>query len=459
MKSTTRYVCDACGASSPKWSGQCADCGAWNTMAESRVDLRRGGASSERKRQVGFAGAQATLKPLSEVEAEQSPRTPSGIGELDRVLGGGWVPGATVLIGGDPGIGKSTLILQAAALMDAQDAAVIYVSGEESPGQIAMRAGRLDVADAGIQLLTETELARIVDTLAATRPRLAIIDSIQTLYSEALSSVPGSVSQVRECAAELVRFAKQSGVTLVLIGHVTKEGSIAGPRVLEHMVDAVLYFEGDKGERFRVVRAVKNRFGAVNELGVFAMTDRGLREIDNPSAIFLSQRASDAPGSAILVTREGTRPLLVEIQALADDSSLSNPRRVTVGLDQNRLAMLVAVLQRHCGRTLGDQDLFVNAVGGVRLSETGADLAVATALVSSQLGRPVPAEMVLFGEVGLAGEVRPVQNGPERLAEAAKHGFTRAVVPHENAPKKGIPGLSITRVKRLEEALDAVFER
>lgn len=428
-------------------------------MAESRVDLRRGGASSERKRQVGFAGAQATLKPLSEVEAEQSPRTPSGIGELDRVLGGGWVPGATVLIGGDPGIGKSTLILQAAARMDAQDAAVIYVSGEESPGQIAMRAGRLDVADAGIQLLTETELARIVDTLAATRPRLAIIDSIQTLYSEALSSVPGSVSQVRECAAELVRFAKQSGVTLVLIGHVTKEGSIAGPRVLEHMVDAVLYFEGDKGERFRVVRAVKNRFGAVNELGVFAMTDRGLREIDNPSAIFLSQRASDAPGSAILVTREGTRPLLVEIQALADDSSLSNPRRVTVGLDQNRLAMLVAVLQRHCGRTLGDQDLFVNAVGGVRLSETGADLAVATALVSSQLGRPVPAEMVLFGEVGLAGEVRPVQNGPERLAEAAKHGFTRAVVPHENAPKKGIPGLSITRVKRLEEALDAVFER
>lgn len=428
-------------------------------MAESRVDLRRGGASGERKRQVGFAGAQATLKPLSEVEAEQSPRTPSGIGELDRVLGGGWVPGATVLIGGDPGIGKSTLILQAAALMDAQDAAVIYVSGEESPGQIAMRAGRLDVADAGIQLLTETELARIVDTLAATRPRLAIIDSIQTLYSEALSSVPGSVSQVRECAAELVRFAKQSGVTLVLIGHVTKEGSIAGPRVLEHMVDAVLYFEGDKGERFRVVRAVKNRFGAVNELGVFAMTDRGLREIDNPSAIFLSQRASDAPGSAILVTREGTRPLLVEIQALADDSSLSNPRRVTVGLDQNRLAMLVAVLQRHCGRTLGDQDLFVNAVGGVRLSETGADLAVATALVSSQLGRPVPAEMVLFGEVGLAGEVRPVQNGPERLAEAAKHGFTRAVVPHENAPKKGIPGLSITRVKRLEEALDAVFER
>jgi len=428
-------------------------------MTESRVDLRRGGASAERKRQVGFAGAQATLKLLSEVEAEQSPRTPSGIGELDRVLGGGWVPGATVLIGGDPGIGKSTLILQAGALMDAQDAAVIYVSGEESPGQIAMRAGRLDVADAGIQLLTETELARIVETLAATRPRLAIIDSIQTLYSEALSSVPGSVSQVRECAAELVRFAKQSGVTLVLIGHVTKEGSIAGPRVLEHMVDAVLYFEGDKGERFRMVRAVKNRFGAVNELGVFAMTDRGLREIDNPSAIFLSQRASETPGSAILVTREGTRPLLVEIQALADDSSLSNPRRVTVGLDQNRLAMLVAVLQRHCGRTLGDQDLFVNAVGGVRLSETGADLAVATALVSSQLGRPVPAEMVLFGEVGLAGEVRPVQNGPERLAEAAKHGFTRAVVPHENAPKKGIPGLSITRVKRLEEALDAVFER
>lgn len=458
MKSSSRFVCDACGASSPKWAGQCADCGAWNTLTETRVDLRRSPAL-ERSRKVGFAGASAALTSLSKVEVAETPRLPSGIGELDRVLGGGWVPGSTVLIGGDPGIGKSTLILQAASLLDAGGHPVVYVSGEESPAQIAMRARRLDVRDTDIKLLTETELTRIVDTLGGSRPRLAIIDSIQTLHSDALSSVPGSVAQVRECAGELVRFAKQSGITLVLIGHVTKEGSIAGPRVLEHMVDAVLYFEGDKGERFRVVRAVKNRFGAVNELGVFAMTDRGLKAIDNPSAIFLAQRATDAAGSAILVTREGTRPLLVEIQALADRSSLSNPRRVTVGLEQNRLAMLVAVLQRHCGRVLGDQDLFVNAVGGVRLSETGADLAVAAALVSSQLGRPVPSETVLFGEVGLAGEVRPVQSGPERLAEAAKHGFRRAVVPHDNAPKKGIAGLEVIRVKRLDAALDAIFER
>jgi len=456
LKAQVAYVCDSCGARAKKWAGQCPECGEWNTLVESRLDAAPGRRPGGRK--VGYAGAAAELAVLSNIEAAEAPRRASGIGELDRVLGGGWVPGSTVLIGGDPGIGKSTLILQAAAKVAGRGGEVVYVSGEESPGQLAMRAARLELGDLAIRILTETEIDRIGATLAAAGPELVIVDSIQTLYSEALTSVPGSVAQVRECAAQLVRYAKASSATLVMIGHVTKEGAIAGPRVLEHMVDAVLYFEGDKGERFRVVRAAKNRFGAVNELGVFAMTDRGLAQIDNPSAIFLSQRATDTPGSGILVTREGTRPLLVEIQALVDLSSLSNPRRVTVGLDHNRLAMLVAVLQRHCGLMLADQDLFVNAVGGVRLSETGADLAVATVLVSSLKERAVPAELVMFGEVGLAGEVRPVQNGPERLAEAAKHGFTRAVVPVENAPRRGVPGLEIRTVRRLSEALDVVFE-
>lgn len=457
MKPQAAYVCSACGASTKKWLGQCPDCGDWNTLVETRTEAPATGRRPAGRR-VGYAGVEPSeLALLSDIEAGRIPRFGSGIGELDRVLGGGWVPGSTVLLGGDPGVGKSTLILQAAAHAVRAGNEVVYVSGEESPAQLAMRAARLELGNLGIKVLTETEIERIAATLERARPRLVIVDSIQTLYAEALTSVPGSVAQVRECAAQLVRFAKASSATLVMIGHVTKEGSIAGPRVLEHMVDAVLYFEGEKGERFRVVRAAKNRFGAVNELGVFAMTDRGLAQIDNPSAIFLSQRALDTPGSGILVTREGTRPLLVEIQALVDLSSLSNPRRVTVGLDQNRLAMLVAVLQRHCGLTLSDQDLFVNAVGGVRLSETGADLAVASVLVSSLRERPVPGELVVFGEVGLAGEVRPVQNGPERLAEAAKHGFTRAVVPEENAPKRGVPGIEIRTVRRLAEALEAVL--
>lgn len=457
MKPQAAYVCSACGASTKKWLGQCPDCGDWNTLVETRTETPATGRRPAGRR-VGYAGVEPSeLALLSDIEAGRTPRFGSGIGELDRVLGGGWVPGSTVLLGGDPGVGKSTLILQAAAHAVRAGNEVVYVSGEESPAQLAMRAARLELGNLGIRVLTETEIERIAATLQRARPRLVIVDSIQTLYAEALTSVPGSVAQVRECAAQLVRFAKASSATLVMIGHVTKEGSIAGPRVLEHMVDAVLYFEGEKGERFRVVRAAKNRFGAVNELGVFAMTDRGLAQIDNPSAIFLSQRALDTPGSGILVTREGTRPLLVEIQALVDLSSLSNPRRVTVGLDQNRLAMLVAVLQRHCGLTLSDQDLFVNAVGGVRLSETGADLAVASVLVSSLRERPVPGELVIFGEVGLAGEVRPVQSGPERLAEAAKHGFTRAVVPEENAPKRGVPGIEIRTVRRLADALEAVL--
>ena len=454
VKAAAQFVCDACGALTPKWAGQCPECGAWNTLTETRVELK-----SKGPRRSGYSGDVAALTPLSEVKAEREERVPSGIAELDRVLGGGWVRGSAVLLGGAPGIGKSTLILQAAAhLTEGRGEAgdVVYVSGEESPGQIKMRAERLSIKDGALRLLIETDVASVLATLKAEQPRLVIVDSIQTLYSEALTSVPGSVAQVRECASELVRFAKQSLTTLVLIGHVTKEGNIAGPRVLEHMVDAVLYFEGEAGDRFRVVRAVKNRFGAVNELGVFAMTDRGLREVDNPSAIFLSQRATDSAGSGILVTREGTRPLLVEIQALVDSSSLANPRRVTVGFEQNRLAMILAVLHRHCGVFIADNDVFVNVVGGVRLSETGSDLAVAAALVSSLKESPIPADTVIFGEIGLAGEVRPVQSGPERLQEAHKHGFKRAVVAAGNAPKRQ-QGLDVIAVQRLDEALEALF--
>jgi DNA repair protein RadA/Sms len=390
---------------------------------------------------------------LADVDAQEFPRLPTLIGEFDRVLGGGLVEGGVVLIGGDPGIGKSTLLLQAAARLTEQ-VRVLYVSGEESAQQVALRARRLGVNAAKLRLLPEIELEKIQATLAADKPRIAIIDSIQTLYSGALTSAPGSVAQVRECAAQLTRFAKQSGTTIVFVGHVTKEGTLAGPRVLEHMVDTVLYFEGDTHTSFRLIRAFKNRFGAVNEIGVFAMTEKGLREVTNPSALFLSQHLAGVAGSCVMVTQEGTRPLLVELQALVDDAHGMGPKRLTVGLELNRLAMLLAVLHRHAGIACYDQDIFVNAVGGVRIGEPGADLAVTLAVVSSLRNRPLPPKHVVFGEVGLAGEVRPVQRGQERLREAAKLGFTHAIVPAANRPRQAIEGLTVIAVDRLVEAVD-----
>jgi DNA repair protein RadA/Sms len=394
---------------------------------------------------------------LGEVALLAEARLPTGFAELDRVLGGGLVAGSVVLIGGDPGIGKSTLLLQAlAAAAGEPGVPALYVTGEESPQQVRLRAERLGLAAAGLRLLAETEVDRTLAAAARERPRVMVVDSIQTAYTEQLGSAPGSVAQVRESAARLVRFAKQTGTTVLLVGHVTKEGTLAGPRVLEHLVDTVLYFESDQGSRFRVIRAFKNRFGAANELGVFAMTDRGLREVGNPSAIFLSRHPGPVPGSVVMVTREGSRPLLVEVQALVDESHLAAPRRVAVGLDPSRLAMLLAVLHRHGGVATHDQDVFVNVVGGVRVSETGADLAVLLAVLSSLRNRPAAGERVVFGEVGLAGEIRPVVGGEERLREAAKHGFRLAIVPRANAPKRAPEGLEVHAVERLQEALDAL---
>ena len=449
MRAKTQYQCQECGATSPKWAGQCADCGAWNTFVETIVEAKP---ARSNPRFAGISGEAAAIHNLNEVAVEDEPRLPTNIAELDRVLGGGVVAGSVVLIGGDPGIGKSTLLLQMLAEMT-PNLPTLYVSGEESSRQIAMRARRLGIDAGSIRLLTETNVERMLELARRESPRLMVVDSIQTMYTDLLTSAPGSVGQVRESAAQLVRYAKTSGASVYLIGHVTKEGALAGPRVLEHMVDTVLYFEGDGGSRYRVVRAVKNRYGAVNELGVFAMTDKGLREVTNPSAIFLSQHEKDVPGSVVMVTREGTRPLLVEVQALVDESKLSNPRRVTVGLDGNRLAMLLAIAHRHAGIVTYDQDVFVNVVGGVRVSETGADLAVLLAVLSSLRGKPLPQELVVFGEVGLAGEIRPVPGGPERLREAAKHGYTQAIVPRANAPKEKIDGMKIHVVTTLTEAL------
>ncbi len=396
--------------------------------------------------------ANGKLQRLSDVEAAEVPRQTTGIAEFDRVLGGGMVDGAVTLIGGDPGIGKSTLLLQALCHLSATKN-VIYVSGEESAQQIALRARRLQLDASAVQLFAEIQLERILATLTAEKPQVAVIDSIQTVYSEALQSAPGSVAQVRECAAQLTRFAKQSGTAVVLVGHVTKEGALAGPRVLEHIVDTVLYFEGDSNSSFRLIRAFKNRFGAVNELGVFAMTEKGLREVSNPSALFLSHHGQEVAGSCVMVTQEGTRPLLVEIQALVDEAHAPNPRRLSVGLEQNRLAMLLAVLHRHAGIACFDLDVFVNAVGGVKITEPAADLAVLLAIVSSLKNKPLPGKLVVFGEIGLAGEVRPIQRGQERLKEAAKLGFTRAVIPKGNKPKHVIEGMEIVAVERLEEAV------
>ncbi|CAL1239684.1 DNA repair protein RadA [Candidatus Methylocalor cossyra] len=446
------YRCAECGHAQSKWAGQCPGCGAWNSLTEGLEDRAPPSA-----RFAGYAGAAEGAPPVSlaTVEAEEVRRVPSGLEEFDRVLGGGLVPGSAILIGGDPGIGKSTLLLQTVSALS-QTRRVLYVTGEESIRQIGLRARRLQLPCAAVQILAETELERLLAAAARERPEYLVVDSVQTVYSTLLQSAPGSVAQVRECAAQLVRFAKETQTTVFLVGHVTKEGALAGPRVLEHMVDTVLYFEGDGSSRFRVIRAFKNRFGAVNELGVFAMTETGLREVRNPSAIFLSRGDGEAPGSVVTVLREGSRPLLAEVQALVDESHLPAPRRVAVGMDGNRLAMLLAVLHRHGGVPVFNQDVFVNLVGGLRLNETAGDLAVALAVVSSYRDRPIPRDWVVFGELGLNGEARPVPNGEERLKEAAKHGFEHALVANRNVPKGGVPGLKIITVKSLREAIGAL---
>ena len=450
-KAKTIYSCTECGATSPKWQGQCPGCGVWNTLVETVAET----ASTSNSRFAALGGT-AGLQTLSEIEAREEDRLPTGIAEFDRALGGGLVAGGVVLLGGDPGIGKSTLLLQALTELSALHH-VLYVSGEESGQQIAMRARRLALDTRNLKLLAEINLEKILATLQSVKPQVAVIDSIQTLWSEQLSSAPGSVAQVRECAAQLTRLAKQTGINVILVGHVTKEGALAGPRVLEHIVDTVLYFEGDTHSSFRLIRAVKNRYGAVNEIGVFAMTDKGLKGVNNPSAMFLSQHGQNVPGSCVLVTQEGTRPLLVEVQALVDQSH-SNPRRLTVGLDAQRLAMLLAVLHRHAGIVCFDQDVFVNAVGGVKITEPAADLSVLLAIVSSLKNKALPQKLIVFGEVGLAGEIRPAPRGQERLKEAAKLGFSRAMIPEANKPKQPIAGIEVIAVRRVEEAVERLRE-
>ncbi|MEK0429183.1 MAG: repair protein RadA [Pseudomonadota bacterium] len=452
-KQKIQYSCTECGGVSNKWAGQCPSCHSWNTMVESLAEPSGGNRFSSQK---GLVQGSPVLR-LADIEASDVPRFGTDIDEFDRVLGGGLVAGGVVLIGGDPGIGKSTLLLQALANLSRVKRA-LYVSGEESGAQVALRARRLAIDADRLQLQAEIQLEKILNTLAEHKPEVAVIDSIQTLYSDALTSAPGSVAQVRECAAQLTRVAKQSGITIILVGHVTKEGALAGPRVLEHIVDTVLYFEGDTHSSFRLVRAFKNRFGAVNELGVFAMTEKGLKGVSNPSALFLSQHDSQVPGSCVMVTQEGTRPLLVEIQALVDASHVPNARRLSVGLEQNRLAMLLAVLHRHAGVAAYDQDVFINAVGGVKIAEPAADLAVLLAIQSSMRNKPLPRGLVAFGEVGLAGEIRPAPRGQERLREAAKLGFSVALVPKSNLPKQKIEGLQVIGVERIDEAMNRVRE-
>lgn len=441
------FVCSQCGSQSPKWMGQCPDCQAWNSLVEERVS-----AGKAAVRSGSYAETEGSaITQLLDVPLVEQSRLSTGLSELDLVLGGGLVMGSVVLIGGDPGIGKSTLLLQTLCEMSRHYRA-LYITGEESLQQVTLRARRLELPQEHLQLLTETHVERIIALAEQHKPQILVVDSVQTLFTDQLSSAPGGVSQVRESAAQLVRYAKRSGVALFLVGHVTKEGALAGPRVLEHMVDTVLYFEGEPGSRYRLIRAVKNRFGAVNELGIFAMTEKGLRQVNNPSAIFLSHYPEPIAGSVVMVSWEGSRPLLVEVQALVDQSHLGNPRRVTVGLEQNRLAMLLAVLHRHGGVVTYDQDVFVNVVGGVRVGETAADLAQIFAVISSLKNRPIPTDTVIFGEVGLAGEIRPVQSGQERLREAAKHGFKRAIVPLANVSKKETK-LEILGVQSLSEAL------
>ena len=454
-KAKTQYTCSECGAIASKWTGQCAACMAWNTMVETTVEPA--GVNRMSQQQHRSLAQTAPVLSLADIEAADVPRFGTGIEEFDRVLGGGLVAGGVVLIGGDPGIGKSTLLLQALSNI-AGVKRTLYVSGEESGAQIALRARRLAVETKDLKLQAEIQLEKILGTLADIKPEVAVIDSIQTLYSDALTSAPGSVAQVRECAAQLTRVAKLTGITIILVGHVTKEGALAGPRVLEHIVDTVLYFEGDTQSSFRLVRAIKNRFGAVNEIGVFAMTEKGLKGVSNPSALFLSQHDNQVPGSCVMVTQEGTRPLLVEIQALVDTSHLPNARRLSVGLEQNRLAMLLAVLHRHAGIAAFDQDVFINAVGGVKIAEPAADLAVLLAINSSMRNKALPRGLVVFGEVGLAGEIRPAPRGQERLREAAKLGFSIAMIPKANAPKQKIEGMTIVAVERIDEAFNRLRE-
>ncbi|MFT4998731.1 MAG: DNA repair protein RadA/Sms [Flavobacteriales bacterium] len=450
-KQRTAFVCNDCGADSSKWSGQCPECKTWNTM----VEIKLGASSKSSPDRSGFAGARSAVQVLDDINVAEAPRFTSGTGEFDRVLGGGLVPGSAILIGGNPGAGKSTLLLQTLCHLAATMSA-LYVTGEESLQQVAMRANRLGLPTNKLQMLAETDVQSILIAAQQVAPKLLVVDSIQVMHMSDVASAPGSVSQVRECAAALTRFAKQTGTVLLLVGHVTKDGSLAGPKVLEHMVDCSIMIEGSDDSRYRTLRGTKNRFGAVNELGVFAMTEQGLKEVKNPSAIFLSRNAEVSAGSVVMVVWEGTRPLLVELQALVDISSFGNPRRVAVGADQNRLAMLLAVLHRHGGLQLGDQDVFVNVVGGVKVMETGADLALILAMVSSFRDRALPQDLVVFGEVGLSGEIRPVPGGQDRLKEAAKHGFKRAIVPKANVPKAGVKGMEIIGVDKLSQALEAV---
>ena len=446
-KTKNSYQCENCGALLGKWAGQCPACREWNCIIETRQESRPG------ERFSGYSGQLVNeIKDLAAVDHSIDSRMVTGVGELDRVLGGGVVPGSVILLGGDPGIGKSTLLLQLAAELAGRYSS-LYITGEESLEQLGMRGRRLDLSLAKIRCLTETSVEQIIGHASVEKPRLMIVDSIQTVYSEALASAPGSVAQIRESAAGLVRWAKQNRCCVILVGHVTKEGALAGPRVLEHMVDTVLYFESDGESRYRVIRAIKNRFGAVNELGMFAMTGKGLREVKNPSAIFLSGHSDPVPGSVITVVREGTRPILLEVQALVDQSHLNNPRRVALGLDHNRLAMMLAVLHRQGGVALADYDVFINVVGGMRITETGADLPMLLALFSSFRDKPIQQKMICFGEVGLSGEIRPVHDGEQRLREAASHGFDRALVPAANAPRKPIKGLSVIPVRSVSEAL------
>lgn len=453
-KQQTAFVCNECGADFSKWQGQCSECGSWNSVVEMKLGpAPKGGARSAQF--SGYAGTtSASVQTLADISLEDLPRLTSGVGEFDRVLGGGFVPGSVVLIGGHPGAGKSTVLLQTLCKL-AERMTCLYVTGEESLQQVAMRAHRLGLPTDKLQMLSETSVELIGQAAEKVQPKVMVVDSIQVVHLSEVQSAPGSVSQVREAAAYLTRFAKQTGTVVILVGHVTKDGSLAGPKVLEHMIDCSVLLEGSHDSRFRTLRGNKNRFGAVNELGVFAMTEKGLREVSNPSAIFLQRGEDVASGSVVMVMWEGTRPLLVEIQALVDDSHLGNPRRVAVGLDQNRLSMLLAVLHRHGGVMVGDQDVFVNVVGGVRVAETSADLALVLAIVSSFRDRPLAQDLMVFGEIGLSGEIRPVPSGQERLREAAKHGFKRAIVPAGNAPK-AMPGIEIVAVKSLSEALAAI---
>ncbi|GAB5498648.1 MAG: DNA repair protein RadA [Pseudohongiellaceae bacterium] len=455
-KAKSAFVCTDCGAEHGQWQGQCAACKAWNTLSEIKLG---GGSSPAVKadfRRQGYAGDKSAVQTLAEVDLESLPRFSTTIGELDRVLGGGLVPGSVVLIGGNPGAGKSTLLLQIMCLMAASGRPALYVTGEESLQQVGMRAQRLGLPAAELKMLAETNVEQITRAAEDHKPGLLVVDSIQVMHSADVPSAPGSVSQVRECAAYLIQFAKQTNTVLFLVGHVTKEGNLAGPKVLEHMIDCFIMLEGGSDTKYRILRGQKNRFGAVNELGVFAMTEKGLKEVTNPSAIFLARTEEDSPGSLVMVLWEGTRPLLVEIQALVDASPLGNPRRVAVGLEQNRLAMLLAVLHRHGGLYMADQDVFVNVVGGVKVTETSADLALLLAIVSSFRDKALPRDLVVFGEVGLAGEIRPVPGGQERLREAAKHGFKRAIVPKANVPRTRISGLDVVPVTKISQALDAI---